>query len=229
MSIREKIKLAERSTDPEILAELSKTLRADVKEAVAGNPNCYYHVLEKLSTDSNLEVREAVAKNLSTSLFTLLRLFNEFKRQVSRHPNYINCDLDELREIAYLPFANKQTKLGIVSHPKCPSDILEDFSDHENSSVRAAIASNPNCPDPALINLGDDPNKAIREAAIGNPRSFDIPQIAEKLKAVNKKIINEYTKTKIPKNLNAPSHLHKSINTDLELLLALHKYLTKEN
>ena len=188
---------------PHVLEEpLSKDKNEEVRKAVAEHPSCPPHVLEKpLSKDKNEYVREAVAGNKNSPLSALLRLFSEFKYDVKENPNYINCDASEL--------------LSYVNH--------EDFS------VRAGVAANPKCPPQALINLCDDPNKEIREEAIDNPRAFDIPQIAEKLKAFNKKTINEYTKTKIPKNLNAPFHLHKSINTDLELLLALHKYLTKEN
>ena len=204
MDFEEKLDLAERSTDPDILDQLSTDEDADVREAVAGNENCYPHVLEHtLSKDKKAEVRFYVAGNP-------------------------NCPLHVLEELS--TDEDEYVRAAVAGNKNCPPDVLEHpLSKDENEYVREAVAANPNCPDPALINLCDDSDKTVRDAVANNPRSFYIPQIAEKLKAFNKKIINEYTKTKIPKNLNAPSHLHKSINTDLELLLALHKYLTRGN
>ena len=253
MYTKEKLDLAKSTTDPEVLEQLSKDEDEDVRLVVAGNKNCYPHVLEELSKDDYKNVRRAVANNENSPLSALLRLFIDF--YVKSHPNYINCDLNEL--LSYVDHEDPSFRTGVASHPKCPPDILEDplstdsywvvrwgvaahpncpphvlekpLSTDDNSSVREAVALNPNCPDQALINICDDPNKYVRDAVLDNPRSFGIPQIAEKLKAFNKKTINEYTKTKIPKNLNSPSHLHKSINTDLELLLALHKYLMRGN
>ena len=170
-------------------------------EAVAAHPKCPPHVLEDpLSKDDYDGVRRAVAANPNCPPHVL--------------EDRLSVDHNNVRE-------------GVAKNRKCPPHVLGKLSKDGVYYVRAAVAKNENCPEPILIELCNDSNKEVIEAVANNPRSFAIPQITEKLKAFNKKTVDEYSKTKIPKNLNAPPHLHKSINTDLELLLALHKYLTK--
>ena len=170
-------------------------------------------VLEQLSTDGSASVRRYVAEHPSCPPHVL-------EKPLSK-------DKDDL------------VRAGVAANKNCLPHVLIELSKDGKSSVRLSVAGNPNCPEPVLINLCDDPIKYVRDVVGDNPRSFDSPQIAEKLKAVNKKTVEEYEggededgyylSNQIPKNLNAPSHLHKSINTDLELLLALHKYLMRGN
>ena len=225
------------------------------KACVAGHPKCTSPVLEQLSDAENEFVRAEVASNKNSPRHVLEKLSIDYedlvKVSVARNQN---CPPDILRK----PLSKSYSiliKEAVAGNKNCPPDVLEslsndtstdvvkavaenencyphtlkDLSTNEYPTVREAVAGNPKCPDPALINLCDDPNKEVRDAVLDNPRSFDIPQIVSKLKATGKKTVDEYSETKIPKNLNAPSHLHKSINTDLELLLALHKYLMREN
>ena len=71
MDFEEKEELAERSTDPEVLEQLSKDDYVAVRRAVARNENCPPHVLIELSTDDSAYVRYNVAENKNCPPYTL--------------------------------------------------------------------------------------------------------------------------------------------------------------
>ena len=173
------------------------------KGLVAKNPNCPIYLLEHpLSDDSDVDVLENVALN-------------------KRCPDYI---LDKISLHSYVPLQK-----AIASHKNCPPHVLDEYSKHSDQQLKLSVALNPNCDFDTAFRLVKDKNETISRAAADNKKVFNNPEVLAYLKERKGTELKEYKKTKIPKKLKSPKTVHKSINADLELLLALHKYLTKEN
>ena len=221
-----------------VLDQLSSDTAYEVRGAVSKNLNTSFYTLLKLA----YPFKEHVLKHptyVNCDVNELLSYKNDSDKNV-RSGVALNskCPPDVLQELSQ--DTTKDVQLCVLSNSNCPSSVFKRLiTAKANFLFRCAAAENKNCPEDLLIKLSKDKDESVRETVGENPRAFDIPQIAINLKALNKKKVDEYEGEEneddsylsdiLPKNLNAPSHLHKSINTDLELLLALHKYLTRGN
>ena len=194
------------------LNELAKYAKHETKEirvAVAEHPKCPPDILDMLSEDEKYLVKEAVAENKNTRLYTLLKLFIPLSFQVKRNPNYINCDLAEL--ISYVEHKKPDVRAGIAAHPNCPPDVLEEpLSKDENKDVRKAVAAHPKCPPHVLEHpLSTDEMKQVRSAVARNENCYR--HVLEKLSTDS-----DYgVRTSVAKNENcSPELLEDPLSKD---------------
>ncbi len=86
--------LAQTTTDPEVLDELSKNKNSDVRYQVAKNPNTTSETLDYLSKDKDQMVRRWVARNPNTTPETLDYLSKDevwvIRDGAKSNPNYPN-------------------------------------------------------------------------------------------------------------------------------------------
>jgi len=101
-TFEEKLSLAsDLNSSAKILKYLSKDEDFRVRSAVAGNPNCPIHILEKLSDDDeDFNVLNALSNNKNCPEHILEKLSNNkyfyVRRNVAKHPN---CPVHVLKKL----------------------------------------------------------------------------------------------------------------------------------
>lgn len=133
-------------TDSKTLSLLSYDNNAEVRVAVASNPNVSYDTLKILATDELFGVLLAIAHNKKTPA-TLLQT--------------IVAD-DTLKTAGVI--INRIIKLAAIENPNITSDILEFLAQDKQDAVRAEVAGHPITPVSALEKLSRDESPDIRYA-----------------------------------------------------------------
>ena len=114
----------------------------DVRAFAAAERSMTSTMLELMSGDSSLMVREAVAANPSTPTKTLERLAAARQNLVER------C--------------------SVAQNPACESHLMERLHRDQHPFVRGAVARNPACPQQLLARLADDKEEWIARDVVTN-------------------------------------------------------------
>jgi len=123
-----KRQLAETTTDPEILDELSRDKYYIVRFYVARNLNTTPEILDYLSKDEYWWVRYRVARNLNTSPETLDYMSRDkdstVRDGVAQNPNTTPETLKEMAKVE----TNYDIITAIKIHPNCPEETWKYLS-----------------------------------------------------------------------------------------------------
>ena len=136
----DKIKLAEITTDPEILDELSKDKDRRVRCYIAYNSNTSPETLDYLSRDKDSDVRLRVAQNPNTTPETL--------KQMVIVEDYLSKNEDWVGGIRYYVARNSNTS----------PETLDYLSKDGDSDVRFWVAWNRNTTPETLKQMAIDEN-----------------------------------------------------------------------
>ena len=177
-----------------VWAKLASDSNADVRAAIAQNPDTYAHLLATLATDSHKEVRRATAGNPSTPLATLRILARDDARWVRQWvatntsaPADLFVELLELATsetlryikdcIANNPAASPELlrtlaedddyniRDGLAGNPSTPADVLEKLACADECRTRTRVAGNRAAPCTVLAALANDTDRQVRVAA----------------------------------------------------------------
>lgn len=159
IEIRKGVASFEKTT--KVLLERLSYDHDDVKIRVATNPNTSEETLDRLSSEKNKLIKQAVARNENISIFTIQKLAKEeisirnelllnkklpkdFLLEFSNDDDFYIKDkaLKLLKEID--SFDEKKIIESIEKERR--RDILETHSKNVSSNIREAVAGNPNTP-----------------------------------------------------------------------------------
>lgn len=170
-----------KKTPKALLERLSNDVSIEVKIRVCENFNTAPETLDKLSLSNNKLIKLAVSRNENISLFTIQRLWKEdfsIRNELMQNKNLpkdflLEFSEDEdkyisdrakniLKEIETIDI--KKTIETIERERR--RDILEKFSNHQNSEIRCAVAKNINTPKDILKKmLFGDENSEVKTSA----------------------------------------------------------------
>ena len=144
---------------------------ADVRAAVAQNPDTYAHLLATLATDSHNRVRRAAAGNPSTPLETLRTLARDDDRGVRQWvatntaaPADLFVELLESVTSATV----RCTKNYIAANPAAPPELLRTLAEHDDGNTLYGLAGNTSTPADVLEKLACADECWIRTRVAGN-------------------------------------------------------------
>lgn len=143
-----RILIAINSVRPEQLEKLSRDSETDVRIAVAENPNTSVSTLVYLSNDPVYWVRYALLKNPNTPM--------PLVNSIAKPSGSVSLPWDVY---------NYYEKLAKGEDPEILTRVSE-FCDYR---VRRFVAENPNTPADVLFDLASDADPGVIEAAIRNP------------------------------------------------------------
>lgn len=151
--------IARRADCPlDLLVELSRSERLEVKEAVAQNPQCPPYLLEELSQNDHFFLKLAVAANPNCPPHVLQRLteseFEELRQSIASN---FNCPVKILEQLSR--DQNQQVRLVVAKNPNCSTEIFERLSFDQDPNVILALLQNPNCPVQILNQIFDRMDK----------------------------------------------------------------------
>ena len=157
-----------------ILELLCSDSQDGVRRAVALNLFCSASLLERLSADTDSEVRRAVADHPRTTRACGIGIFGaDFAWQdlYQRVKSAGDVLEPELRFLAGL----NEFALGLaLAHPHCPPDVLERLGSFEDWQWRQRVAQHPRATPALLERLGTDGDYDVRTAVASHavtPRS----------------------------------------------------------
>lgn len=151
-------------------------------------------ILEKLSTDEDVEIRRFVAENSDTSAKTLAKDEDVWvRRYVAGNTNTpiealegLATDSDaEVRKAVDLKSKTKKEKIELAKDSNTPAEILEALSTDESFEVQYNVAKNPNTTVEVLIKLSMSESSYVHKYAAENPK---IPTDILKKLARNKNV-----------------------------------------
>jgi len=157
----QKIELAKKAMNENILMKLSDEPLPEIRAAVALNQNSLYGTKLKLSNDEDPKVRENLARNPKIELKLLailasdsiadVRLSVVYNKKVNTKilSKFINEPIDNIRWL-------------VSTKEKTPLEVLEAFSNDENLNIRSNIAGHENVSPELLRKLSEDPASEVR-------------------------------------------------------------------
>lgn len=148
--------VANKTTDPDILAKLADDPSPGVREAVAWKTNDP-NILTKLADDESKNVLRAVAQR-TDDLDILARLADNEDWQVRKMVAEATNDPDIIARLADDEDADVR---WAVAHRTDDPDILVHLADDENKNVRIEVVQRTDDPD-ILAQLADDPDWGVR-------------------------------------------------------------------
>lgn len=151
-------------------------------------------LLERLSRDEHLGVREAVARNPAATLPVLLRLSGWFPQAVLRNATFARLVQEDAELPQRLPesalvallrqpevpqswlllgaqHASFWVRHAVAQHPSAPMEALQVLAGEPG--LRAFLARNPSLPAPLLSRLSQDADPQVREAVAVHPGTSD--------------------------------------------------------
>jgi len=165
-------------TSAEILEKLSHNSNSEVKDAVLQNPKCTEEMLERLSNDSDQRIKVAVLKNPKCTQEILEKLSNdsdpEVKVAVLKNPKCTQEILEKLSNDS-----DPKVKIVVLQNPKCTEEILEKLSNDSDPGVKIAVLQNPKCTEEILEKLSNDSDPGVKAAVLKNYKCTE--EILEKL------------------------------------------------
>lgn len=172
---------------PQELAYLS-TLGHWARLLAARHPNAPAAILEKLSTERDLPIREAVASHRYTPVEVLERLASSNNSRRIRHAISSNpsTPLEFLAKIGLTAVAshpgtsvetlvqlahhrNWQVRVAVARNPSSPAELLTTLAASSSWQVCAVVATNPNTPTETLVQLATEPDLEIPKALLTHP------------------------------------------------------------
>ena len=150
--------------DPQKLKELAADQSAEVRAAVAANPNTPTFLVYKLREDTAPIVRIALASNHEMQTLVLDRLAKDqvlmVRQAVSKNPRSSAKALEIL--------ANEdddQILNAVAKHQNTSRATLALLSKNDRVDVRVAVSKNPHTTVPVLLKLAGDSWPEVREPA----------------------------------------------------------------
>ncbi len=187
-----------KTTDPDLLDELSRHFAPFIRARVAGNPHtrpetmralgqdqdpdvprwvaqaahCPPDVLEALADHESIDARAAVARHVSTPIAALARLARDTEPQVR---SMVASNTSATPEILVRLASDKAEVVVqyVAESPKSTAKVLSIASHHSSWRVRQAVASHRNVSADTLNGLinGRVDGGATRPVALGNPNA----------------------------------------------------------
>lgn len=227
--------LAESTTDPKVLRELSEHIRSKeinpclaynkntpqdiltklaeshyrlIRKLVAENPSTPVNVLEKLSKDIDTNVKAGVASNPSATKDILEKLANDKANSVKNTAkNNLSTKYKLVLKDEDIDLDNMSTskKEDLAVNTK-DENILRKLSKDDSGWVRRYVALNKNTPVDILRELAED--KGLRNLLANNPNTP--VDILEKLAGDGDK----WTRKELASNPNTPEDVLKQLAND---------------
>jgi hypothetical protein len=135
--VEDRVSLASTMPFPNILVKLSADPAADVRRAVAANPDDKNWLVGRLTKDEDADVRDTALRNPQTSW--------KMRLEGAQNPEVSSETLDFL------------STLGVQSEVNAPAVL--------SSMVRRDVALNPHCPEETLRRLSQDASPEVAQAA----------------------------------------------------------------
>ena len=168
-SVLARFKASEEMSDNELL-KLAQDEDANVRYAVAQNPNISSETLGILAQDEKASVRIKVTQNPNTSLKILKLLAQDedanVRYAVAVNPNTSSETLDILAQDE-----KASVRHGVAKNPNISSETLDLLAQDEDTNIRYEIAANPNTSPKILRLLAQDEKAFIRIEVTQNPNT----------------------------------------------------------
>ena len=167
------------SAAPDLLQQLARHERWQIRNNVATNPTTPIEILTQLVKDDESYVRSSLCGNPKTPLSLLRSLAQspDDRMDASLSQNS-KCPPDVLRDIFsrvvldsnvdpdHFPEGSRQ---NLAFRRDSPVDVLKGLSTHPSVAVRTLIAQNESTPYVTLVALASDPVMQVLETAVSNP------------------------------------------------------------
>ena len=153
--------------NPNSPSHLLVRLAAKHPSFVAANSGAPLELLRKLENGSNGEVLFSLAKNRSTPVEILERLADEDRSFYGKLPGWVSVNPSTPPIV--LAKMVRACESGAYRNPSTPGQVLGEFANDSEMSVRRDIAANPSTPRDALARLAGDREISVRKATAGNP------------------------------------------------------------
>ena len=127
---------------------------------IAIDPNTNPHILRKIATEPNWELRRLVASNPNTPTDTLWQLGIDFPEAVLSNPVFELLQLEQLQLAAEIPHA---TLTSLLQCECVPKSLMEYAVDRQDYSLWLAVAYNAQTPSRLLENLARKSRRQDRE------------------------------------------------------------------
>lgn len=163
-------------TSPDLLAQLAVDKDAEIRQAVASNPNTPQDILLKLGK----EFPEALVANPIFNILLLENPESQFYRLSLARSSTTSVEI--LENLAQLP--DEEILCAIALNPNTPVAILKqlvqnppqiyDYEDPDGTEFErlfACVAKNPNTPESILIQLAERAGSNVKYALAENPHT----------------------------------------------------------
>ena len=146
---------------------------------LAQNKDIPADVIEKLSRDENVEVRQRIAKNEATPPETLTRLANDkdVVHHVVMNPHTPPETLASLADVSFLDRMLNRTDRELLKavgkNPSTPVRALQKLAKNSDYYIRLGVAQNNAAPASLLLQLANDEEPSVRTSVAYN-KSTDI-------------------------------------------------------
>lgn len=197
-------------TPPKILNRLSKHTNVDIRSAVAANLSTPLIAIRRLAIDENENVRSELAENIAVPPSILKILAQDTSPRViasvSRNPALTAQTIISL----YKNNPDKEVLIGLAGNPKTPPQLLKILSKDNSGGyfpISAHVAGNPSTPLKVLEELYNSGEYWSLSQLATNPSSSA---------NILKRIFNKYSTDKLfinalVKNPSSPPELLKDI------------------
>lgn len=126
-----RLRAMDRSTPPEVLAQLANDEDKEVRGWVANNPNTSAEVLAHLASDDSWQVRAWVAGNSNIPVKILTQLAND---------------------------ADEGVRFAVAQNPNTPAEVIAQLANDADEEVRHWAVRNPNAPAEIRVQPKNDEN-----------------------------------------------------------------------
>jgi hypothetical protein len=133
--------------------------------AEASDPKTKSARLVELSQSTEASIVNAVAKNPSTPIETLLLLAERCPSIFLENPV---LPLLLLEDPTFLHAAAPEAAQALLRVPSVPTWVSDSLTSNPNTSIRATVAGNANTPIPILELLATDQNEEVRSGVAAN-------------------------------------------------------------
>lgn len=125
------------------------------------SPEDKQRALALLSFDTNIAIRELVAKNAHDT-HTLRRLSTDFEVSVRA---CVAPRIQDMRAVYSLSHDKSlRVRLALATRNDCPKELLKELVDKNGERARLIVAKNEACPEELLCTLASDASHAVRNA-----------------------------------------------------------------
>jgi len=154
MNINEMIKLAQSSSNIDLLNILSVDKNEQIRSAVVSNPNVSMEIVENiLHYEQSDLVKLTILKEFDCSYSMLETLSKDDNPEIrAKVGSLVNVPFEILEELSF--DEDDSVKIELAKNLQCPDEILEDLTlNNSNIEILKAVASNVFCPDEILERL----------------------------------------------------------------------------
>lgn len=160
--------MANTTTNPELLEQLSQHRHGYIRLMVAGNTHTSSETLIKLAADEDKTVVEQVAQNETTPTKLLDQLASDSNIEIARLATFNpNVSEETLKQNSIKD--NLTLRVHVAANKACPSEILTTLSYSKNEIVRDYVGRNLNTSEETLTYLSEDKDENVRASVGANP------------------------------------------------------------